>query len=80
MEMNVKSVIRMTYEGENYHYTLDLPVGAPIEEAYQAAGNFSAQMGRMLEKHKEEQKSQERKKTSSNKDTPPKKKPKKEGK
>ncbi len=51
--MEAKSVIAFEYEKEGRIYMLQMPAGAPLGEAYEAAANFLAEMVRMINEHAE---------------------------
>ena len=51
--MEAKSVISFEYKKEDRIYTLQMPAGAPLGEAYEAAASFLAEMVRMINDHAE---------------------------
>ena len=71
--MEVKSFDRVEVKciGEKGEYSLFLPVGAPIEEALQAASQFAASLSALNEKHKKEKAEAEEKKEENAEEEPP---------
>ena len=51
--MEAKNVIAFEYIKEDRVYRLDMPAGAPLGEAYEAAANFLAEMVRLINEHAE---------------------------
>jgi len=64
--MEAKQIISFEYEKEDRLYSLQMPSGAPLGEAYEAVASFLAEMVRMINEHaesampKEEEDSQEK--------------------
>ena len=49
--MDAKNIIAFDFEKEDRIYRLQMPAGAPLGEAYEAAASFLAEMVRMINEH-----------------------------
>ena len=49
--MDQKNIIAFDYEKEDRTYRLQMPAGAPLGEAYEAAASFLAEMVRLINEH-----------------------------
>lgn len=56
--MQAKKVIAFEYKKEDRLYSLIMPDGAPLGEAYEAAASFLGEMVRLINEHKEKQQPQ----------------------
>lgn len=51
--MEAKNIISFQYEKEDRIYSLQMPGGAPLGEAYEASANFLSEIVRLINEHTE---------------------------
>ena len=54
--MNANNIICFEYKKEDNVYRLQMPMGAPLGEAYEAVNNFQAELVRLINEHQDKQK------------------------
>jgi len=57
--METKNIISFEFEKEDRLYRLEMPHGAPLGEAYEAAGAFYSKMVELINEHAEKNKPQD---------------------
>ncbi len=58
--MQAKNIICFEFEKEERVYRLQMPMGAPLGEAYEAASSFKDEMVRLINEHAKEDKPKEK--------------------